>query len=82
MEKRTQSYRKNVIFNLQGQKDLRNMLLKRSSTTGSSSSSKEFDVNGFITKLEFDGMFANGYEFKPYFDDPKEYFSMSRGNYT
>lgn len=69
-----------VTLFVQGQKDLRTMLLGRAATSGSSSSSSHKEVdNALITENEFKELFPEGYNITTLFAKPKEYWAMNKG---
>ncbi|XP_045766127.1 Fanconi anemia group M protein [Maniola jurtina] len=61
-----------------GQKDLRNMLLGRASTSKAATSKSDVQNKEWLTKEEFDAIFPHGYRDYNYFADPVEYSSMSK----
>ncbi|CAH0702783.1 unnamed protein product [Spodoptera exigua] len=59
-----------------GQKDLRSMLARPSTSSGSSG--RENDSRGLITENEFKELFPEGYSSTSLFARPQEYWAMSR----
>ncbi|CAG9795286.1 unnamed protein product [Diatraea saccharalis] len=64
-----------------GQKDLRIMLLGKTSSS-SSSSSKEFELDNLISEEEFKEIYPNGFECKTSLINSREFWSMSKEKVT
>nr|XP_034829754.1 Fanconi anemia group M protein isoform X2 [Maniola hyperantus] len=61
-----------------GQKDLRNMLLGRASTSKAATSKSDVQNKEWLTMEDFDAIFPRGYRDYNFFANPAEYSSMSK----
>ncbi|XP_013164853.1 PREDICTED: Fanconi anemia group M protein isoform X2 [Papilio xuthus] len=74
----TKDKAKNTGKNKKGQKDLRNMLFGRQSTTTSNSIENE---NSLITEAEFQDLFPSGFSYQDYKHKPTELWCLKRESF-